>query len=82
MVSIFSGGIDIIQSAFNLVTAPLGDLTDASGELVDAIIEAPLEIVTSGASTSATAISNQFGPLAFIVGVSITLAGYWIVIQY
>ncbi|OYR66500.1 hypothetical protein DJ79_12345 [Halorubrum ezzemoulense] len=82
LVSVFTGGVNLIQSIVGLITAPI----DATGEATIATIEAtviePLGIVTASAQASATSIGDQFGVFAFIVGLAILLGGFWIVIQF
>ncbi|TKX35046.1 hypothetical protein EXE51_16375 [Halorubrum sp. CGM5_25_10-8B] len=82
LVSVFTGGVNLIQSIVGLITAPI----DATGEATIATIEAtviePLGIVTASAQASAMSIGDQFGVFAFIVGLAILLGGFWIVIQF
>ncbi|OYR59940.1 hypothetical protein [Halorubrum ezzemoulense] len=82
LVSVFTGGVNLIQSIVGLITAPI----DATGEATIATIEAtviePLGIVTASAQASATSIGDQFGVFAFIVGLAILLGGFLLVIQF
>ena len=70
------------QSAFNLVVTPIDLLVDASGSFVEAVIIEPLGIVETGASTSATAVGDQFGIFAFIVGIVVLLGGFFVIQRY
>lgn len=82
LVSVFTGGVNLIQSIVGLITAPI----DATGEATIATIEAtviePLQIVISGAQASAASIESQFGVFAFIVGLAILLGGFLLIIQF
>lgn len=82
LVSVFTGGVNLIQSIVGLITAPI----DATGKATIATIEAtviePLGIVTASAQASATSIADQFGVFAFIVGLAILLGGFLLVIQF
>ncbi|ELZ41866.1 hypothetical protein C472_00444 [Halorubrum tebenquichense DSM 14210] len=82
IVSLFTGGVNLIQSIFNLVTSPLDSLATAASTVIDATVIDPLTIITETASTSATAIGEQFGPFALIVGVATVLAAFWLIIQF
>lgn len=82
LVSLATGGVNLIQSIFNLAVSPLDSLATAVSEVVDATVTEPLSIVSDTAETSATAIGEQFGPLAFLVGVAVLLGGFWIIIQF
>ena len=82
LVSVFNGGINLIQSIVNLVVSPIDATAEATIATIDATIIEPLGIVTAGAQASATSIADQFGPFAFLVGLAVLLAGFWIVIQF
>jgi hypothetical protein len=82
LVSVFTGGIDLIQSAFSLVVTPIDLLIDASGSFVQAVFIEPLGIVETGAQTSADALAAQFGIFGFIVGIAVLLGGFYLIIQY
>lgn len=82
LVSVFTGGVNLIQSIVGLVTAPIDGLGDATIATIDATIIEPLGIVSAGADASATSIASQFGPFAFLVGLFVLLAGYWGVTQF
>lgn len=89
IVSIATGGIDLIQSAFDAVVRPLDALVDAGIAALEAAVEAPLSIISGEgegiggvAETTMLAVQNQFGILALPVGVAIVLGTFWIVIQY
>ena len=82
LVSVSQGGINLIQSAFNLVVTPIDLLVDAAGSFVEAVFIEPLGIVESGATTSATAIGEQFGIFAFIMGILVLLGGFFVIQQY
>lgn len=82
LVSVFTGGINLIQSVVGLVTSPIDSLGEATSASVDALIVEPLSIISSSAAASASAIADQFGPFAFLVGVGVLLGGFWLVIQF
>ncbi len=82
IVSVATGGINLIQSVFGLVVAPLDATAAAVGEFVSATILEPLGIVSTTAEASATSIASQFGPFAFIVGVAVLMGGFWLIIQF
>lgn len=82
LYSVFTGGINLIQSIAGLVTAPIDSLGEATTATIDAVIIEPLAIIVAGAQASASSIAEQFGPFAFLVAIGIVLAGFWIVIQY
>lgn len=82
LISVFTGGINIIQSIVALPVAAVDSLREAATEAVDATIIEPLGIVTSGAETSAQAIASQFGVFGFIAGLGVFLGGSYLVIQF
>jgi len=82
LVSVFTGGINLIQSIVGLVTAPIDSLGTATTTAVNAIIVEPLTIIVETAGVSATSIGEQFGPFAFLVGLAVLLGGFWLVIQF
>ncbi|WP_281195833.1 hypothetical protein [Halorubrum sp. F4] len=82
IVSIATGGINLIQSVFGLVVAPLDSTAEGVGEFVSATVIEPLGIISTSAEASATSIASQFGPFAFLAGVAVLLGGFWIMIQF
>lgn len=82
IVSVSQGGINLIQSAFNLVVTPIDLLVDAAGSFVQAVLIEPLGIVETGAATSSSALADQFGIFGFVVGIVILLAGFYVIQQY
>ena len=82
LVSVSQGGINLIQSAFNLVVTPIDLLVGASSSFVEAVLIEPLGIVETGAQTSADALAAQFGIFGFIVGIAVLLGGFYLIIQY
>jgi hypothetical protein len=82
LVSVFTEGVNLIQSIGNLVVSPIDATAEATIATIDATITEPLAIVISGAQASAAAIADQFGVFAFIVGIAVLLAGFWIIIQF
>jgi len=82
LVSFFTGGVDLIQSSFSLITTPLDLLVMASDSFVTAVFVEPLGIVQTGAETSAGAISSQFGIFGFVVGICVLLAGFYVIQLY
>lgn len=81
LVSFFTGGVDLIQSAFSLITTPIDLLVTASDSFVEAVFVEPLGIVETGAETSAGALSS-FGILGFVVGVAVLLGGFYVIQIY
>jgi hypothetical protein len=82
LVSVSQGGINLVQSAFNLVVTPIDLLVDAAGSFVEAVFIEPLGIVETGAATSAGAIAAQFGVFGFIVSIVVLLGGFYVIQQY
>lgn len=82
LVSVFTGGVNLIQSIFSLVVSPVDGLSEAIGTSIDATVIEPLGIIVETAQTSASSISAQFGPFAFLVGLGVTLIGFWGIIQF
>ena len=82
LVSVFTGGVNLIQSIFNLIVSPIDATTEATIATIDATIIEPLGIIIAGAQASATSVSEQFGLFAFLVGLAIVLGGFWLIIQY
>ena len=82
LVSVFTGGVNLIQSIVGLVTSPLDSLGEATTATIDALIVDPLSIVSESAAASASGIAEQFGPFAFLVGIGVLLGGFWLIIQF
>lgn len=82
LVSFFTGGVNLIQSAFSLIVTPIDLLVGASESFVQAVFIEPLGIVETGAETSAGAIAGQFGVFGFIVAIVILLGGFYVIQQY
>lgn len=82
VISVATGGINIIQSIIGLITAPIDALGEAATEFVTAIILEPLGIVSTTADASADAIADEFGVFSLLVGVAILLATMWLIIQF
>ncbi|WP_256403254.1 hypothetical protein [Halorubrum salinum] len=82
IVSFATGGVNLIQSAFGLVVAPLDALRASVSQFVDSAILAPLGIIETTAEASASATASEFGPFAIIVGVGLVLASFWMITQY
>ncbi|WP_066415383.1 hypothetical protein [Halorubrum aethiopicum] len=82
LVSVATGGINLIQSIIGLVVAPLDAITAAIGQFIDATILEPLGIISATAETSATSISAQFGPFALIAGTGVVLGSFWLISTY
>lgn len=82
LISVATGGINLIQSIFGLVVAPL----DAAASIVVGFFEstvlAPLGIIELTADSSGAAIAQQFGPFALIIGVGVVLAAFFLIIQF
>ena len=82
LVSVATGGINLVQSIVGLAVAPVDSLATATTAAVDAVIVEPLGIIAETAGVSATAIGDQFGPFAFLVGLGVVLIGMYAVTQY
>ena len=82
IVSVFTEGVNLIQSVGNLVVTPIDAAADATVATIDATILEPLAIVIAGAQASATSIGEQFGVFAFIIGLAVLLGGFLLIIQF
>ena len=82
VVSFATGGVNLIQSAFGLVIAPLDALASSVTQFVDSAILAPLGIIETTAEASATATAAEFGPFAILVGTVLVLGSYWMITQF
>lgn len=81
-VSVFTEGVNLIQSIGNLIVSPIDATAEATIATIDATIIEPLGIVSTTAEASATGIASQFGVFAFLVGLAVLLAGYWMITQF
>ena len=82
LVSVFTEGVNLVQSIGNLVVSPIDATADATIATVEATIIEPLGIVIAGAQASATALGEQFGVFAFIAGILVLLGGFWAIIKF
>lgn len=82
LVSVFTGGVNLIQSIFNLVVSPIDATTEATIATIDATVIEPLGIIIVGAQTSAASVESQFGVFAFLVGLVIVLGGFLVIVQF
>ena len=82
LVSVFTGGVNLIQSIFNLVVSPIDATTEATIATIDATVIEPLGIIIAGAQASATSVGSQFGLFGFVVGLVIVLFGFLVIIQF
>lgn len=82
IVSFATGGVNLIQSAFGLVIAPLDALASSVTQFVDSAILAPLGIIETTAEASATATASEFGPFAILVGTGLVLGSFWLITQF
>jgi len=82
LVSVFTEGVNLIQSIGNLIVSPIDATADATIATIDATIIEPLGIVIAGAQASATSIGEQFGVFAFIVALVVLLGGFLLIIQF
>lgn len=82
IVSVATGGINFIQSAFALVIAPVDALATSTEQFVASTILAPLGIIEETADASAVAAGSEFGVFALPVGVAIVLGAFWLIIQF
>lgn len=81
LISIAQGGINILQSIFNLIAEPLDAGAEGIGTAFRAILVEPLGVLITGSQVSAESL-EQFGFLAILVGVGLLLAAWWMVTQY
>lgn len=82
LVSVATGGINIIQSTVGLVVAPIDALAESVGAFVESTILAPLGIIETTADASAVATADQFGPFAVLVGTGLVLGSFWLIVQF
>ncbi|VTT86105.1 hypothetical protein DM2_2143 [Halorubrum sp. DM2] len=82
LVSVFTGGVNLIQSIFNLVVSPIDATTEATIATIDATVIEPLGIIIAGAQASAASVESQFGVFAFLVGLVIVLGGFLVIVQF
>jgi hypothetical protein len=82
LVSIATGGVNLIQSVFGLVVAPLDSAASVVSEFFVATVLGPLGIIETTAAASGSAIASQFGPFALLVGIGVVLGAFWIIIQF
>lgn len=81
VVSIAQGGINVLQSIFNLIAQPLDAGGVAIATAFEATIVEPLQVLISGAGVSADSL-DTFGFIALPVGVALLLGSYWLIVQY
>jgi hypothetical protein len=82
LVSIATGGVNLIQSVFGLVVAPLDAAASVVSQFFIATVLGPLGIIETTADASGGAIASQFGPFALLVGVGVVLGAFWLIIQF
>lgn len=80
--SLFLGVGQIIDAVANFIATPFLEGGQAIATLITGLFTAPATILEETAFTSATGISQQFGWLAFLVGVGVVLAALYMVVQY
>ncbi len=80
--SLFLGVGQIINAVVTFITTPFLEGGRAVATLIGGLLTSPVGILETTAQTSATAISAQFGWLAFLVGVGVLLAALYAVNQY
>lgn len=81
-IAIVTGGINLVQSVFGLIVAPLDVAADLVAQFFDATALEPLGVIVQGAEASGTAIARQFGPFALIVATGVVLATFFLVVQF
>jgi len=81
ILSVFQGGVNVIQSVFGVVSGVIDGLGNAATQIVAGLITDPLAIVTEGSIVTQNALSN-YGVAAFLVGVAILLAAFWMITQF
>jgi hypothetical protein len=80
--SIYVGIGEIINSVVDFIKSPFDGGAEAITEIVKGLLTEPVSILEETAGTSATAISEAFGPFAFPVGVAVVLLSLYLVVQY
>jgi len=82
LYELFDTAIGAIDSAGLVFLAPFRSFASGLGELVDAIVTSPIQIVAKSAEHSAFSITQGrydfFGPATFAVGVAAVIAGLWV----
>lgn len=80
--SVFIGIGDIVNAVVGFITSPFKGGADAIEKLISGILGSPGEILDTTAQTTGTAISEQFGWMAYPVGVAVVLGSLYLVVQY
>lgn len=81
VVSVFVGGINIVQSIFGLVAGVLDGFGDVTVGILEGFLVDPLSVLQAGADTSAAAIQD-FGILGLLVGTVLILGMFWLITQF
>jgi len=81
ILSFFQGGVNVIQSVFGVVAGVIDNMGDATVQIVEGLITDPLAIVSAGSQVTQNALQN-YGVIAFLVGVAILLASFWMITQF
>ncbi len=84
ILAVFFGITSGILSVADLVIKPVDAFAGALGDLVNAIVGGPAEIVIAGVEATAQSILGPFnlGPLSFALSIGAVLAGLYLVAQY
>ncbi|WP_128478344.1 hypothetical protein [Halorussus pelagicus] len=82
LYELFDTLIGAIDSTGMVFLAPFRAFSSGLGELVDAVVTSPIQIVVAGAENSAESLTtgqcSQLGPGTFALGVLSVLAGLWV----
>ncbi|MFC3476284.1 hypothetical protein [Halobacterium litoreum] len=80
--SLYIGVGRIINAVVTFITTPFESGANAIGTLISGILASPAEILEITAQTTGVRISEEFGWLAFAVGVAVVLGSLYMVTQY
>lgn len=81
ILAIAFGIAAIISALFGLIVSAFETLGEQVGAIPAAILGGGADIIQFGAGVTAAAL-EQFGIVAFIIGIVIVLIGIWILIQF
>lgn len=81
ILAIITAGVTGLQSVLQLLLVPVDLILELADASVAAFFLEPFGIVSTGAATTAAAVS-EFGIFGLLVAVSTVLATLWIIIQY
>lgn len=81
ILSGFEGVTNVIQSVFGVTASVIENIGDASVQIVSGLVTDPLAIVSTGSQVTQNALAD-YGIVAFLLGVAIILASFWMIIQF